>query len=112
MIVLGLMWPGWIRLPLPSFAPRVKRPTTLFGTFALGAVFSVAVCPVCTPALVILLGSAAGTASPLFGAILLFAFALGRAIPILLGACALGCVGVCDVGCPPPSLGDEPTNDC
>ena len=90
LIVLGLMWPGWIRLPLPSFMPRVKRPTTLLGAFALGAVFSVAVCPVCTPALVILLGSAAGIASPLFGAILLLAFGLGRAIPILLGACAVG----------------------
>jgi cytochrome c-type biogenesis protein len=90
LIVLGLMWPGWIRLPLPSFLPRVKRPTTLVGAFALGAVFSVAVCPVCTPALVILLGSAAGIASPLFGATLLLAFALGRAIPIVLGACAVG----------------------
>jgi cytochrome c-type biogenesis protein len=90
LIVLGFMWPGWVRLPLPSFAWRVKRPTTLWGAFALGAVFSIAVCPVCTPALVILLGSAAGIASPLFGAILLLAFALGRAIPIVLGACAVG----------------------
>src|SRR6516225_4134792 len=48
LIVLGLMWPGWVRLPLPSFVPRVKRPTTLLGAFALGTVFSVAVCPVCT----------------------------------------------------------------
>jgi cytochrome c-type biogenesis protein len=90
LIVLGLMWPGWVRLPLPSFVPRVKRPTTLLGAFALGTVFSVAVCPVCTPALVILLGSAAGIASPLFGAVLLLAFALGRAIPIVIGACAVG----------------------
>src|SRR6516162_4193455 len=36
LIVLGLMWPGWVRLPLPSFVPRVKRPTTLLGAFALG----------------------------------------------------------------------------
>jgi cytochrome c-type biogenesis protein len=49
-----------------------------------------AVCPGCTPALVILLGSAAAIASPLFGAILLLAFAIGRAIPIVLGACAMG----------------------
>ena len=90
LIVLGLMWPGWIRLPIPSLAWRVKRPTTLLGAFALGAVFSVAVCPFCTPALVILLGSAAAIASPIFGAVLLLAFAVGRAIPILLGACAVG----------------------
>ena len=60
------------------------------GAFALGAVFSIAVCPVCTPALVMLLGAAAGFASPFFGAVLLLAFSLGRAIPIALGAWAGG----------------------
>jgi cytochrome c-type biogenesis protein len=90
LIILGLMWPGWVRVPLPSFVPRMKRPTTVWGAFALGAIFSVAVCPVCTPALVILLGAAAGIASPLFGAALLLAFSLGRAISIALGACAVG----------------------
>jgi cytochrome c-type biogenesis protein len=91
LIILGLMWPGWVRLPMPSlFAPRVKHPTTVWGAFAPGIVFSVAVCPVCTPALVILLGAAAGIASPLFGAVLLLAFSLGRAIPIALGAWAVG----------------------
>jgi cytochrome c-type biogenesis protein len=90
LIVLGLMWPGWVRLPLPSLALRAWRPTTVLGAFALGAVFSIAVCPVCTPALVILLGAAAGLASPFFGAALLLAFSLGRAIPIALGAWAAG----------------------
>lgn len=90
LIVLGLMWAGWVRLPLPSVAFRAKRPTTLWGAFALGAIFSIAVCPVCTPALVILLGAAAVIASPLFGAVLLFVFSLGRAVPIALGAWAMG----------------------
>ncbi len=90
LIVLGLMWPGWIRLPSPSFALRARRPTTVMGAFALGAVFSIAVCPVCTPALVVLLGAAAALASPVFGAALLLAFSLGRAIPIALGAWAIG----------------------
>src|SRR6516225_7753594 len=57
---------------------------------ALGAVFSVAVCPVCNPELVVLIGAAAASASPLFGASLLLAFAIGRAIPIALGASAVG----------------------
>ncbi|WGR91986.1 cytochrome c biogenesis protein CcdA [Bradyrhizobium sp. ISRA443] len=90
LIVLGLMWPGWVRLRLPSFAPRAKRPKTAWGAFALGIVFAVAVCPVCTPALVILLGAAAAIASPFFGAALLLAFSVGRAIPIALGAWAAG----------------------
>jgi cytochrome c-type biogenesis protein len=53
-------------------------------------VFSVAVCPVCTPELVVLIGAAAALASPLFGAALLLAFSIGRAIPIMLGASAIG----------------------
>lgn len=57
---------------------------------ALGASFSVAVCPFCTPALVVLLGIAAGIGSPLFGATLLFAFAMGRAVPVILGAATVG----------------------
>jgi cytochrome c-type biogenesis protein len=90
LIILGAAWPGWIRLPLPALALRAPRATGLWGAGALGAVFSVAVCPFCTPALVVLLGVAAGIGSPLFGATLLLAFAAGRAVPILIGATAVG----------------------
>jgi len=90
LIMLGLMWPGWIKLPLPSITFRAKRATSGWGAFLLGIPFSVAVCPFCTPALVILLGVATGIGSPLFGATLLLAFALGRAVPIMLGAWAVG----------------------
>jgi cytochrome c-type biogenesis protein len=90
LIVLGLMWPGWIRLPLPSISIRATRARSIWGAVALGAAFAVAVCPFCTPALVVLLGIAAGIGSPLFGATLLFAFALGRAVPVILGAAAVG----------------------
>lgn len=90
LILLGLLWPGWLRLPLPTISLRAKRAATAWGAFALGALFSVAICPFCTPALVILLGIAAGIGSAWFGAVLLLAFALGRAVPIILGACAVG----------------------
>jgi len=90
LIALGFVWAGWIRLPLPSLSFKAQRPTTLFGAFILGATFSVAVCPVCNPELVVLIGAAAALASPLFGAALLLAFALGRAIPIVVGASAVG----------------------
>jgi len=39
---------------------------------------------------VVLLGIAAAIGSPLFGGTLLLAFALGRAMPIILGAFAVG----------------------
>lgn len=90
LILLGLMWPGWIRLPLPVIRLRAKRAQNGWGAFLLGIPFSVAICPFCTPALVILLGVAGGVGSPLFGATLLLAFALGRAVPIILGAWAVG----------------------
>lgn len=90
LMLLGLMWPGWIRLPLPMIKLRARRATSGLGAFALGTAFSVAVCPFCTPALLILLGVATAIGSPLFGALLLLAFALGRAVPIILGAWAVG----------------------
>jgi cytochrome c-type biogenesis protein len=90
LIVLGLTWAGWLRVPLPAFALRAKRPSAAWGAFLLGVAFSVAVCPVCTPALVVLLGVTAGLGSPWVGAILLLAFAVGRVIPVALGALAVG----------------------
>lgn len=90
LILLGLLWLGWVRLPLPAIAFQAKRPRGAWGAFLLGIPFSIAVCPVCTPALIVLLGVAAGLGSPLAGLLLLVAFALGRAIPVALGAVALG----------------------
>ena len=90
LIVLGLLWPGWIKLPLPSIAFRAKRANSGWGAFLLGIPFSLAICPACTPALIILLGVATSIGSPWFGALLLLAFALGRAVPIILGAWAVG----------------------
>lgn len=90
LILLGLMWPGWVKVPLPRVNVRVTPAASAWGAFALGAPFSVAVCPFCTPALVVLLGIAAGIGSPAFGTVLLVSFALGRAVPIVLGAGAVG----------------------
>ncbi|KAB2846025.1 MAG: cytochrome C biogenesis protein [Hyphomicrobiaceae bacterium] len=89
LIVLGLTWAGWLRIPLPSIGFRAERPTAVWGAFLLGIPFAIAVCPVCTPALVVLLGVAAGLGSVLLGVVLLLAFALGRAVPIAIGALAV-----------------------
>jgi cytochrome c-type biogenesis protein len=78
LIVLGLIWTGW------------PRPSAAWSAFLLGAVFSMAVCPVCTPALVVLLGASAGLGSPWVGAALLLAFAVGRALPVAAGAISIG----------------------
>lgn len=89
LIVLGLVWAGWMRLPAFALRLRAKRATSMWGALALGVPFAVAVCPVCSPALAVLVGVAAGSSSPLIGGALLLAFGLGRAIPIALGAYAV-----------------------
>jgi cytochrome c-type biogenesis protein len=92
LIVLGLMWTGWLRIPLPSFGFRASRPAAAWGAFLLGIPFAIAVCPVCTPTLVVLLGVTAGIGSVWLGVVLLLAFALGRAVPVAIGAFAVGWV--------------------
>lgn len=90
LILLGLMWAGWVRLPIPGIPMRVRRASGPWGAFALGVPFTVASCPFCTPAIFVLFGVIAAVGSPLFGLAAGLAFALGRAIPIALGAWALG----------------------
>ena len=90
LIVMGLLWPGWIKLPMPAPSWRAARVSGAWGAFALGAPFSVAICPGCTPALVALLGVVAALGSPWLGAVILLSFAIGRAIPIGLGAWGMG----------------------
>lgn len=90
LILLGLVWAGWLRIRLPALALRARRPRGMWGAFSLGVPFSVAICPVCTPALVVLLGVATTLGSAVVGAGLLLAFALGRAVPVALGSVALG----------------------
>ena len=56
LILLGLLWPGWICLPFKGLSFRVTRATGVWGAFALGVPFAVAACPVCPPAMIVLLG--------------------------------------------------------
>ena len=56
----------------------------------LSVPFSVAICPFCTPALVVLLGATAALGSAVWGGLLLAAFALGRSVLIMVGALTVG----------------------
>ncbi len=90
LILLGLMWPGWLKIRLPWFGVKGRKVTGMWGAFFLGIPFSVAVCPFCTPALLVTLAASAAIGSVSFGFALLLAFALGRSIPIMLGAWSMG----------------------
>ena len=90
LILMGLFWPGWLRMLFKDLSFRGRRATGSWGAFALGVPFAIAICPVCTPALIVLLGVVAGIGSPLWSASLLLACALGRAVPVATGADAVG----------------------
>lgn len=85
LVTLGLLWPGWIKIRLPWIGLRGKEVSGAWGAFLLGIPFSVAVCPFCTPALMVTLTASVAIGSIPFGLGLLLAFAIGRSIPILLG---------------------------
>ncbi len=90
LILMGLMWSGLLTLRLPWFGVRARKASGVGGAFLLGIPFSVAICPFCAPALMVALTASASIGSPGFGAALLLAFALGRSIPIMLGAWGMG----------------------
>ena len=86
---LGLLWTGWLKIPLPWLPLRGKR-ATLWGAFLLGMPFTVGICPVCSPGLWIGLGVSASIGSGFYGGLLMLAFALGRVIPLAVGAISIG----------------------
>jgi len=90
LIFLGLIWPGWIKIRLPWFRIKGRQVSSLWGAFFLGIPFSIAVCPFCSPALIVILTASATIGSIPFGFFLLLSFALGRSIPILIGAWSMG----------------------
>ncbi len=90
LILMGLMWAGWLNIRLPWFGVKGRKATGLWGAFLLGIPFSVAVCPFCTPALLVTLTASAAIGSVSFGFVLLLAFALGRSILVIIGAWSMG----------------------
>jgi len=90
LIIMGLMWPGWLKIRLPWPGIKGQKATGIWGAFLLGIPFSIAVCPFCTPALLVVLTASAAIGSVSFGFGLLLAFALGRSIPVILGAWSMG----------------------
>jgi len=90
LILMGLMWAGVLNIRTRWFGMKGRKVSGIWGAFLLGIPFSVAVCPFCTPALLVTLTASAAIGSVGFGFALLFAFALGRSIPIILGAWSMG----------------------
>lgn len=90
LILLGLMWTGWLRVPMPWLSLRGQRSATLGGAFVLGILFTFGICPACSPGLWVGLGASAAIGHVGYGALLMLVFALGRALPLLAGAVSMG----------------------
>lgn len=90
LIMMGLVWAGWLNIRLPWFGVKAGKVKGVWGAFLLGFPFSVALCPFCTPALLVALTASAAIGSVAFGFALLLAFSLGRSIPIMLGVWSMG----------------------
>ena len=90
LIVLGVIWAGWWTPRLPWLSMRARKVSGTWGAFLLAIPFSIAICPFCTPALLVTLTASAAIGSAVYGGLLLLAFALGRSIPVMLGAWSMG----------------------
>ncbi|BCW99232.1 MAG: cytochrome c biogenesis protein [Armatimonadota bacterium] len=94
-ILLGLSMLGAIRLQLPGFsaqgaAARVGR--GIPGAFLLGMVVGLAGSQCGTPALAAILSVAMAQGKIAYGAALLFAYGLGRGVPIIVAGASAGAV--------------------
>lgn len=83
VLVLGLHFWGWLRLPAAMTTLRVPGATRWGGAFVTGVLLSVVFIPCGAPMLAALLSFAAVRASIPFGAALLFLYGLGAGLPIL-----------------------------
>ena len=82
-LLMGLHLLGWLRLPIGEFPQRVIR-NAWMGAFGAGFLLSLALTPCGTPVLASVLSYAAYKASIVQGAIVLFAYGVGSAIPVVL----------------------------
>lgn len=82
-LVMGLHLIGWMRLPIDTIPRRVIQ-TGWLGSLGAGFLLSLALTPCGTPLLASVLAYVAYKGSVLRGAILLFLYGIGAAIPLVV----------------------------
>lgn len=87
--VTGLLLTGLVVVRLPSYLPMPRPVASARDAFLLGLPLGLAACPACTPMLFPIATAATVSGGPLYGALLLFLFGIGRGIPILAAAASL-----------------------
>lgn len=94
-IVIGLQLMGLLHLTLPSLLERQReriKSRGLVGAFALGLVSGLVASQCTTPVLLAILTDVMAKGAVVYGATLLFAYALGRGVPIIAACTFAGLV--------------------
>lgn len=87
---IGLALLRVVRVRLPVLTPAPRLPSTFLQAYLLGLPFGLSSCPACTPLLLPVLATAAFSADPLLGAVLMLAFGAGRGVPVVAAGAASG----------------------
>jgi cytochrome c-type biogenesis protein len=92
-IVIGLQLTGLVELPISALGAEQRdrvRSRGLLGALLLGLISGLVASQCATPVLVAILSYAMARAALTYGALLLFVYALGRGVPILLAGTFAG----------------------
>jgi cytochrome c-type biogenesis protein len=88
--VMGLQLLGLFKIPIPALSPSAPPRKGFVGAFLLGLLFGVVSSPCATPVLAVILAFVAVEGKVAYGASLLFAYALGHCVLMLLAGTFAG----------------------
>lgn len=89
-VVMGLQLIGLFQIRLPGFQLERSNTMGVMGGFILGLLFGVVSSPCATPVLAVILTYVASKGNPVYGASLLFVYALGHCILMLAAGTVAG----------------------
>jgi len=90
VIVMGLQLIGCFEIPMPARPRRTGQPPNLFGAFLLGVISGLISSPCATPVLAVILTYVASEGRILYGGALLFVYAVGHSVLLLIAGISTG----------------------
>lgn len=99
-VLMGLHYAGILRFSLPvpgrlrELKERYSRYRGPFGSFALGFVFGLMLCPCCLPGLLTIFAFTFAKGQLIYGILLVFAYTFGHSIPLIAVGLFTGAIKV------------------
>lgn len=90
--IMGIHLLGIIKIPVPSFQLKNIKFTGMLGAFLMGMLFGVVSTPCAVPILAVILVLIAAKGSMVYGTGLLFSYALGHCVLILVAGISVGAI--------------------